>query len=114
MLNKFIFTVTAASAITAFAASNTYKVDILDNTTIEGKQLKAGSYKVEVENNTAVLKSGKNAIEVPAHTEQAASKYSGTQIQYVDNAVHEIHIGGTNTKIVFATAENGSPAGGSN
>ncbi len=113
MLNKFVFTAVAAGATIAFAASGSYKVDILDNTMVEGKQVKAGSYKIQIDNNTAVLKHGKDSIEVPAHTEQAASKYSGTQVQYVDNAIHEIHVGGTSTKIVFGGA--GVPStGGSN
>ncbi|HEX4167911.1 MAG TPA: hypothetical protein VHZ55_20800 [Bryobacteraceae bacterium] len=113
MLNKFVMTCLAAGAAVAFAASGTYKVDILDNTIVEGKQVKAGSYKIEIENNMAVLKHGKESIQVPAHTEQSTSKFSGTQIQYVDNAMHEIRLGGTNTKIVFGNA-GGAPTGGSN
>ena len=111
MLNKTISTFALLGASAVFAAAGSYKVDILDNTSVEGKQIKAGTYKIEVENNTAVLKHGKESISVPAHTEQAASKYSGTQIQYVDNAIKEIHVGGTTIKIVFAGA-NATPAGG--
>ena len=113
MLNKFVITCLAAGATLAFAAGDTYKVDILDNTTVAGKQVKAGSYKIQVENNTAVMKKGKDRIEVPAHSEKAESKYSGTQVQYVDNAIHEIHVGGTNTKIVFG-GQGASANGGTN
>jgi hypothetical protein len=113
MLNKSIFTFTLAGAMAAFAASGTYKVNILQDSVVEGKQIKAGDYKIEVENNTAVLKRGKETVEVPAHTEQSQSKYSNTQVRYVDNAISEIHVGGTMTKIVF-TGGAGSTAGGSN
>jgi len=113
MLNKRILMVAAVSAMTAFAGASTYKVNILDDTVVGGKQIKAGEYKVAVENNTAVLKHGKETVEVPAHTEQAPSKYSNTQVQYVDNAIHEIHVGGTTTKIVFGGGA-GTAAGGSN
>lgn len=113
MLNKLFLTFAAAGAITAFAASNTYKVDILENTVVEGKQVKAGTYKIEVENNVATLKRGKDTIQVPARTEAAPTKFDNTRLQYADNALHEIHVGGTSTKIVF---EGGAPAssGGSN
>jgi hypothetical protein len=113
MLNKRILIVAAVGAMTAFAGASTYKVSILEDTVVEGKQIKAGDYKVAVENNTAVLKHGKQTIEVPAHTEQTQVKYSNTQVQYVDNAIHEIHVGGTTTKIVFGSGA-GTAAGGSN
>ena len=112
--NKIAFACIAAAGTLAFAASGTYKVDILDNTMVEGKQVKAGSYRIQIDNNTATLKHGKDAIEVPAHTEQSASKYAGTQVQYVDNAIHEIHVGGTSTKIVFGGASGVPATGGSN
>ncbi len=112
MLNKSVITFAMTGAIAVFAASATYRVNILQDSVVEGKQIKAGDYKVAVENNTAVLKHGKQSIEVPAHTEQSQSKYSNTQVRYVDNAISEIHVGGTTTKIVF-TGRGGSNAGGS-
>jgi hypothetical protein len=112
MLNKVITTLIVVGATTAFAAS-TYKVNILQNTVVEGKQVKAGDYKISVENNTAVLKHGKDSIEVPAHTEQAPAKFPSTTVKYVDNAINEIHVGGSTTKIVFGGG-NGTMTGGSN
>jgi hypothetical protein len=113
MLNKSILTFVIAGATAAFAAGSSYKVNILEDTVVEGKQVKAGNYKVAVDNNTATLKSGKNSIEVPAHTEQAQAKYSSTQVQYVDKKIHEIHVGGTATKIVFGDG-SGTTTGGTN
>jgi hypothetical protein len=112
MLNKVITTLVLAGAATAFAAG-TYKVNILQDTVVEGRQVKAGDYKVSVDNNTAVLKHGKDSIEVPAHTEQAPAKFPSTTVKYVDNAINEIDVGGTTTKIVFSGG-NGTMAGGSN
>jgi hypothetical protein len=112
MLKRSILTFVLAGGVAAFAASNTYKVNILQDSVVEGKQLKAGDYKIAVENNTAVLKHGKETVEVAAHTEQSQSKYSNTQVRYVDNSISEIHVGGTMTKIVFGVG--GSTAGGSN
>jgi len=112
MLNKLIITFTVIGAMTAFAAS-TYKVNILQDTVVGGKHVKAGDYKISIENNTAVLKHGKDSIEVPAHTEQAPAKFPSTSVKYVDNAMNEIHVGGTTTKIVFGGG-NGTTTGGSN
>jgi hypothetical protein len=95
--------------MTASAAN--YRVSIHQDANVDGKQVKAGDYKIAVEGNTAVLKRGKESIEVPVKSEQASSKFSSTQIQYADNnTVQEIRIGGTNTKLVFG-GSNGSAAG---
>jgi hypothetical protein len=82
----------------------TYKVSLHQDAVVNGKQVKAGSYKIEVkDNNTAILSQGKkNTVEVPVKTETAQSKFASTQVQYTDgNNLQEIRVGGTNTKLVF-------------
>jgi hypothetical protein len=109
-LKKVLLTLTTAGLMTLSAAGLTYKVSLLDDSVIAGKLVKAGDYKLELkDNNTAVLKHGKNLIEVPAKAETAATKYSTTEIEYSSkNNLQEIHIGGTTTKIVFENATNSS------
>lgn len=107
MTNKFVLTIAAgAMAFSAAAATSSYKVSLLQNSTVEGKQVKAGDYRVEVkDNNTVVLKHGKQVVELPAREETAPAKFNTTEIQYSNNNdLQEIHIGGTNTKIVFTNA----------
>jgi hypothetical protein len=107
----FISFLTGGLAV-AMAAGSTYKIELLQDSTINGHQLKAGSYKLALENNTAVLKHGKETVEVPAHSESAPDKFSNTTMRYADNnTLQEIHIGGTNTKIVFGPATNGASGG---
>lgn len=103
MLNKILLTLTTAGVLTLSAAGLTYKVSLLDDSTIGGKQFKAGDYKVELkDNNTAVVTKGKKSVEIPMKTETAPTKFSTTEIEYVnDHQVQEIRIGGTNTKLVF-------------
>jgi len=104
MLKTFALTL-AASAFVAVAATPSYKVSLLENAIVDGKQVKAGDYKVELNGNTATLKHGKNVIEVPAHEETASNKFATTEIQFDNkNDLQEIHVGGTNTKIVFGGA----------
>ncbi len=103
MLNKFLLTIAAAGALSLSAAAPTYKISLLQNSVVEGKQVNAGDYKLEMkDSNTAVLKHGKQTIEVPAHEETTPAKFATTEIQYTNsNDLQEIRIGGTNTKIVF-------------
>jgi hypothetical protein len=90
----------------AFAAGSTFKVNLDQDSVVAGKSLKAGTYKISVENGNAVLTHGKESIEVPAKEETAPNRYSDTALTYSGNAnLEEIDLGGTHTKIVFeATA----------
>jgi hypothetical protein len=112
MLNKVILTLAAAGIMTLSAAGATYKVSLLDDSVVAGKQIKAGDYKVELkDSNTAVLMQGKKSVEVPAKTETNPTKYATTEMQYTNNnQLQEIRIGGTHTKIVFGGAT--TPASG--
>ena len=112
MLNtakKITFGLLTAGLMTMSAA--TYKVSLHQDASVDGKAIKAGDYKIEVKDNTAIMKRGKETVEVPVRTETAASKFSSTQIQYADNnKVQEIRIGGTTTKLVFG-GSNSTPSG---
>jgi hypothetical protein len=111
MLNKVAFTLVTAGVMVASAAAGSFKISILQDSVIEGKQVKAGDYKVELkDNNTAVLKHGKQTIDLSARTETAPSKFESTEMEYTNNNdLQEIRIGGTTTRIVFAGA-NGTTA----
>ena len=86
----------------AFAAGNTVKVNLFQDSVIEGKTFKAGEYKISMENGNAVIKQGKESVEVPAREETDVRKFSSTELAYKDNTnLQEIRIGGTRTKIVF-------------
>lgn len=88
----------------AFAAgNNTYKVGLYQDSVIEGKTLKAGEYKISIENGNAVFKGrGKEAVTVPAHVENEPKKNPNTEVTYRDNNnVEVIRVAGTHAKIVF-------------
>ncbi|HZS54160.1 MAG TPA: hypothetical protein VFA65_07135 [Bryobacteraceae bacterium] len=112
MLNKVLLTLATAGMMILSAAGVSYKVSLLDDSVVAGKQIKAGDYKVELkDNNTAVLMHGKKSIEVPAKAETSPTKFATTEIQYSNNnQLQEIRVGGTNTKIVFGDAS--TPASG--
>ncbi len=104
-MKKTLFVGFFALSSLIFAAGETYKVNLLQDSVVEGKTLKAGEYKVSVDNGTAVFKRGKETVEVHAKVENVANKYSDTAALYRDNSeLREIRVGGTHAKIVMDTA----------
>jgi hypothetical protein len=96
---------TAGLALTNLAGAATYTFKIFDAVTIDGKELKPGTYKVEVKDSTAVIRTGKDSTEVKVRTESSERKYDSTTVRYSKdgskNKLEEIHIGGSKTKLVF-------------
>ncbi|HUA21563.1 MAG TPA: hypothetical protein VMB25_22620 [Bryobacteraceae bacterium] len=101
--------------VAAFAASS-HKITIIDPTWVGQTELKPGSYNVQVTGDKAMLKMGKQVVEVPAKMETNSSKFSYTQLgtKSINGKaqLQEIDLGGTNSKIVFGEASG--PAAGTN
>jgi len=92
---------------TLFASGNTFNMSLTQDSVIEGKTLKAGDYKVSFENGNAVIKQGKETIEVPAREETESNKFAATSLMYQnDGKLSEVRFGGTHTKIVFEGASS--------
>lgn len=96
---------TVTLALATFASAATYSVKLTSPVVIDGKELKAGEYKVEVKDTTAVIRSGKDSTEVKVKTESNEKKYDSTTVRFTQadgkNTLEEIRIGGTKTKLVF-------------
>ncbi len=93
----------AVLAVLALGVANaaTYRITLLQPATVKGTQLKPGDYKLELENNTIRIVSGKVSAEAPVRVETVDTKYRSTSILYKDGAVSEIRIGGTATKLTL-------------
>ncbi len=93
----------ATLALAVASAASTHKVTLFQDSTVNGKPLKAGEYRIELKDNKAILKgSSKNVVETDVKVETDAQKFSATTVRYLDGGkVQEIRIGGTNTKLVF-------------
>jgi len=89
----------------AIAQAETYHVTLLKPSLVAGKELKPGDYKVEVNNDKAVISHGKQSIETKVKTEASDRKYASTTVRYEMEGekykVQEIGIGGTKTKLVI-------------
>jgi hypothetical protein len=74
--------------------------------------LKAGSYKVDVTDQKAVIHSGKISSEVPVHVEESTAKFANSSVVLsTDNGkqkLQEIHLGGTKTRLILGESSGAS------
>lgn len=102
-MNKFLLTFATAALAVASAAS--YRVTVYQPSYIGGTELKPGDYKIELKENKAVIKAGKETIEAPVKVEAGDQKFNSTAVRYTNAdgkmKVNEIRIGGTATRLVF-------------
>jgi len=103
MTKKFFVLFAMAAAL---ASAATYRVKLLQPTVIAGTTLKAGDYKLQVQDNKAVFTAGKSTAEAQVKVESADQKFASTSFRYDRAAdgtlkLQEVKIAGTNTKLVF-------------
>ena len=102
---KKLLVLCLATASFALAAATTHRITLFQNAQINGTELKASEYKLEVMGDKIVLKSGKVTVEAPAKMETSTSKYATNGIRYKSEGgkyeIQEIHVGGTRTKVVL-------------
>jgi hypothetical protein len=104
MNKKLVVSVLAFAGI-ALAAGKSYTVTLYAPAMVGTTELKPGEYRVEVENDKAVIKSGKKTQkETSVKVEAADAKYDRTSVRLGAGEkpqIQEIRLGGTNTKLVF-------------
>lgn len=103
-MNKLLVLCLATAGL-ALAGAGTHRITLHQNSQLNGTELKAGEYKMEVMGDKIVLKSGKVTVEAPAKMETSTSKYATNSIRYKSEGgkyeIQEIHVGGTKTKVVL-------------
>jgi hypothetical protein len=103
-MNKKLLVSAIAFAGMALAAGKSYTVTLYGPAMVGNTELKAGEYRVEVDHDKAVIKSGKTQKEATVKVETAESKYTNTTVRLGAGEkpqIQEIRLGGTNTKLVF-------------
>jgi hypothetical protein len=105
-MKKKIFCFQTFALGVALAASS-YHVTIFEQSIAAGKTLKPGDYKLELRDDAVILKHDKEVTQIPARVETSNSKFNSTSIQYDDkHQMQEIHLGGTNKKVVLGSSAN--------
>lgn len=96
----------ASIALAVASAASSYNVTFYQPVMLNGSELKAGDYKVELKEKTAVIKQGKTVTEAPVTVQNDGQKYQRTAVRMNGMQIEEIRIGGTNTRIVFDKTSN--------
>ena len=103
MLKRFVL----AFGIFALAVTSaaTYKVTLVQPSLVNGTELKAGDYRLNVQNDKVTMVNGKLSVEVPVKIENVPQKYDANAVRYSDEGgkvtISEIRLGGTKTKLIF-------------
>jgi hypothetical protein len=97
-----VFLLVVAAAV---AGVKSYTVNLLSPAMFGSVELKPGEYRVEVNEQTAVIRNGKVPGECAVTVETGESKYDTTTVRYDTTSgkmrIQEIRLGGTKTKLVF-------------
>jgi len=97
----------ATAALAVASAATSYNVTFYQPVTVNGAQLKAGEYKVELKSdNVAVIKQGKTETEAPVKVETENQKFSRTAVRLNGTQLEEIRLGGTGKRLVFEKSPN--------
>lgn len=104
-MTKKILVVFFVFALAVASAAGSYNITLFQPSTVAGKELKAGDYKLTIENGKAILSQGKSKVEASVKTETSDTKFSSTSVRYSTadgkSLVKEIRLGGTTTRVVF-------------
>ncbi|SRR6266702_2603191 len=90
----------------AVASARSYTVNLFETAMVGATELKPGEYKIEVNDQKAVIRSGKVRTESNVKVEEGDTKFANTVVRYGKSAdgkalIQEIRIGGTKTRLLF-------------
>jgi len=103
-MNKKLLVSAIVFAGMALAAGKSYTVKLYSPAMVGTTELKPGDYKVEVNDKTATIKSGKVEKLANVKVEEGDSKFDSTTVRMgvgEKPQIQEIRLGGTKTKLVF-------------
>ena len=88
-------------ALGVASAASAYSVTLYDSLMIGQTELKPGEYKVEMDGDKAVFKSGKNTFEVPAKMSTSDKKFASNSVVTEGKQIVEIDFKGSTSKMMF-------------
>lgn len=103
-MNKKLLVSAFVFAGMALAAGKSYTVKLYSPAMVGTTELKPGVYRVEVNDKTATIKSGKVEKVADVKVEESQSKFGATTVRMGTGEkpqIQEIRLGGTKTKLVF-------------
>lgn len=103
MIKKIVF----VFAILALVAANaeTYRVTLFQPAVVQGTELKAGQYKLDLQNSKLTIVCGKQSVETTVKVETSEKKFSNTTVRFAETngkySIQEIRLGGTKTRLIL-------------
>ncbi len=110
MFKKFllafaILAIALATAGTVPSSGGTYKITLSQPSVVNGNDLKAGDYRLNLGTEKVTITSGKLSIEVPVTVQNGDQKFDNTAVRYTTvngkSMISEIRLGGTKTRLMF-------------
>lgn len=105
MKRNFLLALSVAALAVASASAKSYSIQLFEPAMVGSMALPPGEYRVDVDNQKAVIHNAKARCEAPVKVEDADSRYGATTVRFAnaDGKMHiqEIHVGGSKTKLVF-------------
>ena len=94
-----------ALASVGYARTETRRINLDHSVTVDGTSMKAGTYRVSIENGKAVFREGRNTVAESATVVNSPTKFGDTRI-ITDTTgqrprLREIDFGGTNMRVEF-------------
>ena len=103
-MKRFALTALVFAAV-AFAAT-AHRITLDKPAVVNGTQLKAGEYKLEINGDRVTISNKKTTVDASARIDSAAEKFRSTTVCCLgDNGkynLEEIRVGGTNQKLILA------------
>ena len=102
---KTIVLLFAATVLAVASAAENYTLTLFQPSVVAGTELKAGDYKLTLNDGHVLFKNGRKKFETDVTVETVEEKYKSTRVRYKDEGgklhITEIRLGGTNKKLVF-------------
>jgi len=103
MIKRVVLVFAILAMVAASAA--TYKVTLYQPAVVQGKELKAGEYKLDVKDTSIVIANKTMSVETSVKVETAEQKFSSTTVRFANTegkfSIQEIRLGGTKTRLIL-------------
>jgi hypothetical protein len=103
MIKRVVLVFAILAMVAASAA--TYKVTLYQSAVVQGKELKAGEYKLDLKDASMVIANKNTSVETPVKVETSEQKFSSTTVRFANEngkfSIQEIRLGGTKTRLIL-------------
>jgi hypothetical protein len=104
-MKRFAMLLVVATLTLGSAWAKSYEINLFQPAVVAGTELKAGSYKLELNGTKMTLRNGRTTVECDVRVENAATKFerSSFRVQEVNGkyVVEEIRLRGVDTKLIL-------------